>query len=595
MTRPSKHLRTAGLALTALIAMGAFWGPAFYQGGTGFGDWQWFHHMWEAGRIAMVRWGEPPLYNPYHCGGVPLWGNPQLQALAPTYWITALPFGTTLGHKLFILLHAVAGWMGAYALGRRELKLSPVAATYAAAVWCASGFFTSHVSGGHSTFLAFYYGPALLYAWRRAEEDVRWSSAVAAWMVLIVAEGGHYPFPYFVLWLGFDVLVRFASNPKRWKGLVRAAAVSGLLTGLAGAYRFVPILLAVTSHPNLVPDNDSLTPSEVLDILTIRTHGWTYEGHRWVWGEYQGYVGYDVLGLALIGFVIALAKKQRGMRLTDQRLWILAGVVLFFLFTQGAASAYHPWPLIQELPFYRSIHVPSRFRVLLTLYLAYLGGLAIDVFFEWCSRLKFWPDARVLAPWILVLGILGDLVATNEIAMNRWDGPAIGRLPRAEHYHLVAGGDYFQEYGTYPSANLGTTECYDPIPWERARSLRRGDVPQVEADAGRVLSEGRTSRTIWAEVDAEATRLVFNNNFIDGWVSPQGQVVEDDGRLAVVLARHGNQRVTLTYAPRDIVPVVSVTAFGWLALLLLPWSVSAWRQRRTRATSAKPSVMGGQG
>ena len=142
---------------------------------------------------------------------------------------------------------------------------------------------------------------------------------------------------------------------------------------------------------------------------------------------------------------------------------------------------------------------------------------------------------------------------------------------------------------------MGTTECYDPIPWERARSLRRGDVPQVEADAGRVLSEGRTSRTIWAEVDAEATRLVFNNNFIDGWVSPQGEVVEDDGRLAVVLARQGTQRVTLTYAPRDIVPVVSVTAFGWLALLLLPWGVSAWRQRRTRATSAKPSVIGGQG
>src|SRR5262245_61775932 len=98
--------RQAILVVVALVVTGIFWAPAFARlHSPGNGDWAWFHHMWEAGRVAILRWHEAPMWNPHHCGGASLWGNPQAQVLAPTYLIFALPFGTMVGHKLFVLQH----------------------------------------------------------------------------------------------------------------------------------------------------------------------------------------------------------------------------------------------------------------------------------------------------------------------------------------------------------------------------------------------------------------------------------------------------------------------------------------------------------
>ena len=66
------------IALGSLAAACALWSPAFFQlQATGFGDWQFFHHMWEAGYVALTRYGEWPLWDPYHCGGITIFGNPQ--------------------------------------------------------------------------------------------------------------------------------------------------------------------------------------------------------------------------------------------------------------------------------------------------------------------------------------------------------------------------------------------------------------------------------------------------------------------------------------------------------------------------------------
>ena len=101
MTRGARR-RAFGLGALSTIAMAIYWAAAFeHAHATGYGDWQWFHHMWEAGRTAIVRWGEPPLFDPHHCGGVPLWGNPQAQVYSPTWAVTGLVFGTTSGDLYF--------------------------------------------------------------------------------------------------------------------------------------------------------------------------------------------------------------------------------------------------------------------------------------------------------------------------------------------------------------------------------------------------------------------------------------------------------------------------------------------------------------
>ena len=67
-------------------------------------------------------------------------------------------------------------------------------------------------------------------AWREAADDLRWAAAVAALMVLIILEGGHYPFPFFVLWLGLDFVIRVFDR-KAWKRVVVAADLPRTASG----------------------------------------------------------------------------------------------------------------------------------------------------------------------------------------------------------------------------------------------------------------------------------------------------------------------------------------------------------------------------
>lgn len=591
--------RGLGVFFIATIAMGILWYPAFKDPrASGWGDWQWFHHMWEAGRIAYVRWGEVPLWNPHHCGGVPLWGNPQAQVYSPTYLVFALPLGTTLGHKCFLLFHAIVGFASMYLFARREIWLTRPASLFASVVWCASGFFAWHGAGGHATFLAFYYAPLLLLAWRAAARDLRCSAAVAAIMVLIVLEGGHYPFPYFVLLLGLDTVVRSVMLPRSAPRLALVAIVSGLLTALLGMFRFLPILLAIRANPNPVPDHDSLSPGEILEMLTARTHEYRFEGHGWVWPEYGAYVGWVVVGLSAVGIISALvlvASRRTEQRQRSTLAWLGIGVVAFFLFTQGSATPWHPWPLLQELPFYRSIHVPSRFRVLLIFYMALLGGVALDRMSAWIRRLPVRADLRAIGfalPWVFALCVSVDLYVVNMAIIDRWNEDPVGERSPGSHY-LVRGRQYLDEYANYPSENVGTTECYDPVPWPRSHRLWLGESPQVRLEptsAGRVIEWGRTSLSVWADIELEApARVVFNQNYNEDWTSAEGDVVDDDLRLAIDVVEEGRRRVSARYVPRDMPISVGVSVLGVIACL---WVARRPRRPITHARSTPARASG---
>src|SRR5688572_3251953 len=111
--------------------------------GTGFGDYQFFHHNWEFGRVAWSRFGELPLLNPYYCGGIPDFGDPQSQIHHPLFFLSFL-IGTTLALKIFVLLHAAAGFFGMYLYARRIAAIGVGGSALAALAWTGSGFFAWH-------------------------------------------------------------------------------------------------------------------------------------------------------------------------------------------------------------------------------------------------------------------------------------------------------------------------------------------------------------------------------------------------------------------------------------------------------------------
>lgn len=576
------YRRGLGVALVSFVVSAAFWSPAFWHWDeSGYGDWQQFHHWWEIGVVSIRRWGEWPLWDPHHCGGVSQWGQPQAQNWSPLYLLFAVPFGTTLGHKLFLLAHACIGFSGLYVYARREEGLRKPGALLGAIIWCSSGFYTWHASGGHSTFLAFYYYPWLLLCWRWAHKDVRYSVAVAAIMTELLLEGGHYPAPYAVVLLAFDSIVRFRFEKARAWSIVRTILVGGGLTAFLGAMRWVPILIAMHRHPRPISDDDSLQFWEVVQMWTAREPSASLAGHEWVWAEYGTYVGWPVLFLCAGGILIA-AKRGRFVA--------TVGALLFLAFSMGNRGPLWPSPLLHHVPFVSNLHVPARWQVVCTMYMGLLAGTALDALDRALARRRWHRDVdfmRALLPWMLVLAVTADLFVVAMPVVDRWRGAPIPE-ERESQPHLVRTYRYHEEYANYPSRDVGTMECYDAVPWHRSRSLWTGEVPQVrimssELDERREPREGdelisyeRTNHTVTAVVVLGSPgRVVFNQNFEQQWTASTGTVVDDDLRMAVDLPA-GRHTVVLRFEPDDLPYSLYASLFG----VLLCWLV-LWPRRRS--------------
>lgn len=555
--------------------------PALYEWEkSGWGDWQQFHHWWEVGRISITRWHEWPLWDPHHCGGVSMWGQPQSQHNAPTWWITGLVFGTVLGHKLFIILHGAVGFVGMFLVARRLHHFAHPAAALTALVWAFSGFFAWRGAGGHSTFLAFHYLPWIYLFWRKTNDDLRYAGGVAALMGLTLAEGGTYPFPLMFLLLLYDFVIQLASPRSSWR-VLRTGLVTGALTLLIGASRLWPIYLTMSRFPRETAMEDTQTLNDLLESLTAREpHDWHF-GHRWVWAEYGSYLGYAVLGLAAMGALFALATKR------VKRRHLIAGVVVFAACSMGNAGEHWPWPLLHELPVFENFHVPSRFHVLMTFYIALLAGLFVDRALRVTTRRTKRRAARralVVIAWIVFLGVGADVMSNSIHIAARWDGSPLIGTPGAR-FHLVSPAGYLQQYMHYPARNVGTPACYDPVPWNISRALWIGDMPQIRIQpptAGEVTGESRTNHTLHGEVVLrEPARVVFNQNFDPDWTVGAGTLIEDLGRLAIDLPA-GTHSIDARFEPRDLPWSVLATLLGLVLSLLMWWGF------RPRLDSADP-------
>lgn len=546
----------------AVVAV-VYWCPAFFDpNSTGFGDWQMIHHNWEVGYVALTRHGEWPLWDPYHCGGVTVLGNPESQHFSPFFFLSFI-VGTTLATKIMVVLHAWAGVSGMCVLARRTYKLGWPAAILAAFVWGCCGFYAWQIAGGHATFITFYLAPWLLLAWRAAVRAVRYCAALALLMALVLFEGGTYPFPYFLLLLAFDAVVVLCQR-ERSVHVARAAAVSALLTALLGAIRWLPIRATLDRLPRTVPSTDKMSFGDVIDMFTLREHAWRFPGHEFVWPEYSNFIGVLVLASAIIGAFVAFRAKQRHL---------VIGALVFASIMVGQHSELSPWALLHRLPVYDSLRVPSRFSILATIYVALLAGLALDALAKWLTGAQWRAAAKlkVAVPAFIVLVAAADMLHANFPAVNRWSGPPLDTSDPAPRFHLVPGRNYGRVYASLPRQNLGTPACYrGNMNWEISPALWVGDVTQarITHGSGRVrVAEYSTNRVLTnVTLDSQA-RVVFNQNYDPGWNVSKGTLVSDEGRLAVN-APEGSYDLELVYRPAELFPSIVLSVVGLLLTLI---------------------------
>src|SRR3954454_10843795 len=84
----------------------------------GANDWRYFAEAWEATRVSLLEFHQFPSWNPYHCGGLVLYQEPQTPFPAPLFLLTFFWLPVAVAYKVWLLAHLVVGALGARALVR---------------------------------------------------------------------------------------------------------------------------------------------------------------------------------------------------------------------------------------------------------------------------------------------------------------------------------------------------------------------------------------------------------------------------------------------------------------------------------------------
>jgi hypothetical protein len=572
-TKSLSWLRALALGGLALVLSIFAWGPmlALYPH-TQWGDGSFFQKMVEAARASVVYYHELPLWNPYECGGVPLWDNPQAPISTPLLWVMLL-VPTARAIEIWYIAHTAVGFMCMWIFARRELRLGSTATFLASAVWTFAGVHWHHLTGGSLTWVPFFYAPLMLFLWRHAERDRRLAVALGALIALTIYEGGVYPLAFAVVFLGAETLTR-AWPPRR---IPRIALLGLIVLAVAitlGAARFLPVADQIRSHTRgLGSESDYLRWDTLKDVFLRRDHDRPVAGQSYVWTEYSDYLGPFILAFALVGMALAGAG----------RLWMVALALLAFGITLGHFAAYAPWSIMKHFFPFKEMRVPSRFLSWLTVFLAGFAGIGFEKLSAAARRFALsagFSDAlRVALTGIAFIGI-GDMISVQIDWCERFfhESPSQTVERSARFYY---GGSDLTQFIDQPKQNRGRLDCWEEWGFSAGAPLWQGDVPQARAqdDAAVVETVNRTQNTFTVDVNVKRpARILLNTGYDKGWRSDVGTPGEQNKQLIVDLPP-GRHRVHVKYWPKTLVAGFLLTALGMVgSVLFLKWESSRRRK-----------------
>jgi len=553
-----------------------------------------YQKMMEVIRVTITRYHELPLWNPFECGGVPLWDNPQGLSAAPLAYLMFL-VGSTATMGIWYVAHATAGVLCMWALARLELRLSVGASIIAAASWAFAGVHTVHFTGGHPIFACFLYFPLAILLWRRAEHDLRAAVGLGLIAALIMLEGGTYPLPYLAVLLAVETLFRLWPL-RRLLPIGKAAVVVFIVAFWVGAMRFLPVLdQLLNHHRDIDVDTDAMKWATLKDVFLAREHGRPADGQQYVWPEFGDYVGPMLLILAFAGM----------FALVPGEMWIFGLFVFTFALMCGHFADWAPWSVLNKYVFpFKQMRVPSRFVFLVTLFISIFAGIAVD---RWPKRLRFSrvQKQRAFAAFLIGFGLVGvgDEISVgtywatqvylgyidgngNRIQLIADKSAAMSAVPQnltttpAERFHYGGGTAAFLDT---PHSNIADLGCWEEWAFERGAPLWVGDVPQARGGSPvvHVLFAERTPNTFTVDVDAStAGRLLLNSTYDRGWRTDVGTVVEAGKMLAVDLPP-GTFTVHVRYWPHGLTLGFAMSGFSALVGILFgARALRRWRVER---------------
>ena len=556
--RPLKPawLRVLGVAGLGLLLALWVWGVIIARyPASGGGDGPFFFRLVEAAKISVSRWRELPLWNPYECGGVPLWDNPQSIISAPLVLLLQ-PFDTATTIGVWVMLHVTAGFVGTWLFSRGELGVSRLAAFVASCLFAFSVSHSNHLSGGHTAFAAFELTPLALFFWRRAETDRRMAIGLGLLVANMLYGGGVYALANVGLMLAIETVTRLRS-PARALRIVRAGAIVGVVAVTVGAARLLPVIDQLRHHKRRLGSEVDFIDWQLLkDMFLARSHALHF-GHEYVWGEYISYTGPIVLVLAALGLFFSLRDKK----------WTLVVGAALLLLMLGHFASWAPWTFFKtHVPPFISMRGPARFRLLLILFIAGWVAIAVDhlprMLERFAGGVPAFRTARVVVAGIALFAA-GDVAGhAVDVITSQWNGPPPSKPTPSTRLH--PGGQGLAQFIDQPRQNRGRLECWEEWVPHSATALWTGDLPQAKAmtPAATVYSVHRTQNSFLVDVEAQAEApLLFNTSWARGWRTSIGAAREQGGQLVVDLPP-GHHRVRVWYWPVGLTLGFVLTGLG---------------------------------
>lgn len=543
----------ARLFVFALVAAAFAW-PALELGAglNEFRDAQ-VLRQYEKVAVEAVRAGDLPLWNPYYCGGMYALGSPQARFASPTFLLSVL-FGAGRAEALAAFLMLLLGLEGfyRYARDRTGTALGPLVA---APLFALQGFFATLVPHGWIGFFSFELLPWLLLGVRLTSRarpaGVALVAGAFAWMI---GFGGSYAVVFGALAaLGEGVASLWPARhePRQAARRLGWLAFAALAALGACAFRLWPIVETLEAAPRIMLGTPGNSPAKLLRMLAhpVASHGGNLTPR-------------GLFFVPLFGLVAAVAGLSR------RQVFPLIGLALSLWMAAGYEPAWSLFAALRELPVLEVLRYPDRFLVLAVFFAAVLVAAG-------CTRLQRAASARPGAAVVALL--LAALPAAGIPALVDNHATAVAGIQHAppppernEVFRQARGNRWLAAH--WPALKRGSLHCWEAYPVPMSSALR-GDLPHEEylADpkAGQVrrLAWSPNGMRIAVDLQRPAT-LRINQNHHPGWRASVGDVVSDEGLLAVKLPA-GQHEVVLRFLPRSALGGTLVSFTAWLAILLL--------------------------
>jgi hypothetical protein len=522
----------------------------------------------------ISRFHQFPFWDPYSCGGHTSWGGVESGTTVVSPW---LPFylAMSLPHAMRVeifgstLISAVGAWLLAGRFSR-----SPAARALVVVAFAINGRWTLQTAVGHTWHLAYAWTPWAIYFYDRALGDdpadgrARGRDVVllGACLAMMVYAGGIYPLPQTAFAIGLYGL--FLAARTRSSRPIFVGLASGLIAFGLAAPKLIPMADVFWDNPRLVDSPESIDLTALVAILTAPiqdTSSRPANVGQWGWHEYGMYIGWPVVTLLIVGCLLG-----RGLRESPLK-WVgLLCVLLGF----GAFDAHAPWALLhQNVPLFKSHHVPTRWQYIGLLLLLTVTAAVLERILRRAGRMRGWLEVAMLGAVAWVAYDIGTVARQPILHAFAKPMPAIDDSTGPFHTEihippeLNLDPDYVPASLPPEMANIGTIDCVTfPALNNFFRDLKgrapglgargRGD-PLYKGEAFVAEGVGQATIVNWSPnaVTVHVTgaqageHVVMNQNWDPGWHADRAAALDWKDTVAAPL--HGPEAtVTFRYRPR---------------------------------------------